>query len=180
MDRMKKCTKCSETKPLEMFYLSSKVRKDGSRARVAMCKSCDYAKTRKYEQDNYEYVAQRRKKYSPKDPEKRRERQREWRKANPETLKAYWAKARATRPESVARCIARWHKANPEKRREYSIKYYKANKQKVLDTAKLSVTNISRGYVASLWGVPAKDLPESAYEVHKIHIQIKRYLKNGN
>lgn len=176
---MKQCTKCLALKPVGMFYLG-KPRKDGSRPPVAACKACDYAKTKKYAQDNREYVLEREKKYRPRYKERRRATEKKWREANPEKTQAYSAKRRRENPEKVAACIKRWHEAHPEKRNASAAKYYESNKEKVKASAKLAVKNISRSYVAHIWGIPTADLPENVYEAHKIHIKIKRLIKNGN
>lgn len=74
----KTCTKCGETKTLEEFYFNGHPRKDGTKSRMARCKSCFGSRKRNGAKDN-EYSRKYQQKRRLEDPEGFRARDRKWR-----------------------------------------------------------------------------------------------------
>jgi hypothetical protein len=134
---MKKCTKCGEEKPLEMFS-RHKTTKDG---RVSQCKNCDHIrcqawrdenrdKTREYSRDyreaNLERVRRRNREYA-----RRSDKNRQWQRENCDRRNAKRREAYKSDPEKYRECSRAWRMANPEKVREMSRRWQKANTSRV-------------------------------------------------
>jgi hypothetical protein len=130
---MKRCYKCKETKPYEMFSKSI-VRKDGHQAK---CKACVKA----YREANKEKIDEYAKAYREANKEKIDEYFKAYRKANKEKIdehnKTYYeankekiATYREANKEKIAESHKAYREANREKRLEYNKAYNEANKEK--------------------------------------------------
>jgi 5-methylcytosine-specific restriction endonuclease McrA len=157
----KRCTKCWEMKPLELFA-KNKTKRDGfSNA----CKSCaaqyqsDNAEKIKalkkaYRVANVETIKKQRQSYYQANAEANREYARNYRAANPEKIReynrAYYA-ANAQRLYERSRVYGlanaerlkerqrKYNAANAEKRREYRRDYYEPGRQRARRAAKLDL-----------------------------------------
>ncbi len=110
IQQIKRCTKCSEKKPLDQFSLLRTV-KSGRRSR---CKSCEAAAGRVYYAKNAEKCRTAYRDKYAKNPEHFRERSRVWHR------------------ENVGRAAQRnknWKAQNAEAVRNYNKKHYAANKE---------------------------------------------------
>lgn len=105
----KRCTKCSETKPLEMFESNKR----------AQCKVCRQAARRARRAANPESVRQQKRAWAAANPEKVRQYRRVQRRAtyaaNPEKERAAYRKKYATDPEAARQRTQAWKDANPGK-----------------------------------------------------------------
>ncbi|MBT8334334.1 MAG: hypothetical protein KJP19_07860 [Deltaproteobacteria bacterium] len=81
---LKKCTECSEEKPLSEFY-RRKGYKDGY---TTECKACPKKKNKAYYQANREKILEKTKNYFQDNKERLAGKQRAYRKANKERLRA--------------------------------------------------------------------------------------------
>ena len=106
---MKKiCSKCGETKELELFVKCKKC-KDGT---TNVCLSC--------RKENY-------KEYLIKNSERIKRQKKEWAINNPESIKSAQTKFRQNNPEKCAELQKTWRQNNPEKYKEHKKKYRKKN-----------------------------------------------------
>jgi 5-methylcytosine-specific restriction endonuclease McrA len=95
---MKKCTNCSETKPLDAFG-KRKASKDGLDPRCRTCKA-DYLKD--YYRKNSDHIKQKSKETRAKNPDRKypetsRAASRKWKLENPERVRALNNRRRATK-----------------------------------------------------------------------------------
>lgn len=121
---LKRCFKCSETKPLEDFF-RNRARKDG---RSSDCKSCNMQASMKWSAENAERVRARdRERYA--DNPGRRERIRKWQKANPDRVRAFAQRYRDTHPleERLRGSYARAHSPEATITAEELRAYWAAN-----------------------------------------------------
>ncbi len=128
---MKTCTKCGETKPLEMF----------TKGRV--CRTCNAAYLRQYRVENKEVLNQKqRDKWAARgvgerEAERLRAKRRHWQnhEAQLERGRKYYAENRervlqrqcaynSAQREEMARRMREWRAANPEKAKAAKIAYY--------------------------------------------------------
>lgn len=109
---MKICKKCSETKPLEDYYVHRKNR-DG---RCGACKECCKAISAKWRLDH---------------PEKVRARGVKRYRDNSEAIKARFDKMHKDNPEMVKTAVTKWNKNHPEAMKANSAKWVKANPEAV-------------------------------------------------
>ena len=100
----KKCTKCGEVKPLDLFY-AHKSTKDG---RGSQCKECVRESARKWKLEN---------------PEKARESFRKWRLENLEKRRESFRKWYLKNSEKTKERARKWQLENPEKARGYDRKW---------------------------------------------------------
>lgn len=108
----KRCTKCGETKPLEVFRLTGRAT-SGKRYRASECKVCHAAEARAYRAANLEAVRARELAYSRANGDANRERARRWYAENRERGLARAKRQYQEKPEQV---IANVMKANARKR----------------------------------------------------------------
>lgn len=128
--KVKKCTKCGETKPREEFSnSSSKKCKDG---KFFWCRSCAAAANKAWRERNAEKLnASRREKYA-KNPEKIRAfmRDRYWR--DPEARRADSAAWREKNPEKHKEMLRNWYASNAESAKAATKARYLANREDCL------------------------------------------------
>lgn len=139
----KTCTRCKEVKPLELFF--NKVgRSDG---KSSHCKKCFSKTTKKYKQENKEYLAAKnkewwertkhlsvesRKEYRQKNKERDAERRKLYYLNNPDKKieKAFksdeWAKKN---PDKVREKSKRWQARNPGKNKKTTDAWRDANRE---------------------------------------------------
>lgn len=98
----KKCTKCGEVKPLDLFY-ADKRNKDGKQSE---CKECTRERGRKWRLENPEKSKERFRKWCLENPEKVREAGRKWRDSLSDGYVTKMMKASGLPPEII--------EANPE------------------------------------------------------------------
>jgi 5-methylcytosine-specific restriction endonuclease McrA len=110
----KRCTKCGETKSVEMFYRAAN-KKDG---RKHHCKSCSNAQKLRWLTENRK---------------RERERVAKWRVANPGKVRDQAASWCITHGDSVRAQLAAWKAANPDRKRQadaiYKAAYRVANRE---------------------------------------------------
>jgi 5-methylcytosine-specific restriction endonuclease McrA len=104
----KRCTKCGETKPIEMFS-RNKHGKDGLQSR---CKKCCSEYHAGYRATHVESIRKQKRAWEQANPDKVNAAQQAWRDANREK---YGARLRA------------WREANPDRDRQLKRKWYDAN-----------------------------------------------------
>ena len=100
----KKCPKCGEVKPLDLFY-NDKSKKDGKQSR---CKECTREHARKWYLQNTEKAKEHVRRRRLENPEKAREYYSRWRLENPEKARAKDRKYRAENPEKTRECQRKW------------------------------------------------------------------------
>jgi len=134
----KRCTKCGEVKPIEMF----EARKGSITGKGPRCKVCKnisnrayYAKnperqheiSKKYRDSNKEKVKEAQSKHRLANQEKIKERKKKYQEENKDKLKEYYKNYRAENREKVHIASRSWHLANAEKVYERQRKYRKEN-----------------------------------------------------
>jgi 5-methylcytosine-specific restriction endonuclease McrA len=150
----KRCNKCYETKPLEMFSKHTG-KKDGHQYR---CKACaakyreeiaekikkkvqaynqanaEKIKERKqaYNKANAEKIRERKKRYNAEHREAKRARERARRAANPEEIRAYYRAYRAANLEKLREMERGYRAAKREQIRARGRAYYRENAEAIL------------------------------------------------
>lgn len=122
----KRCTKCSETKPVSEFG-KQKVRKDGLNPWCRACKKAEAAARYLVKRDD---ILAANAAWAKANPEKRRGICRRFAEANPDRVKGYHAK---------------YAKQNPEKRRAWSMADYWRNREARLAAAR-AWQKLNRGW----------------------------------
>jgi hypothetical protein len=130
----KRCTKCGETKPLDEFH-SSKRMKDGHSSR---CKECikDYSK--KWYTANHERAKEKGRKYYLANSEKIKTYGKKWNALNSDKVKEATQEWQSLHPDKVKEIKAKWRSANPEKVRGFAIKWRAKNPKKIKEYARRS------------------------------------------
>lgn len=86
------------------------------------------------------------------------------------------------RPGYKKEARKRAYKLNPEKYRKYSYSWNMNNQEKLRETRKKSVFNLSKSYVKSLvansTNLRHKDIPDYFIELMRAHLLLKRKIKN--
>ena len=120
----KRCSKCGETKPMEMFS-KRKHSKDGKRSH---CKVCVAEDSKRYRTENAELVSERGKAYHQANAEEINKRHRDRYAAHPEYIQNY----RFVNREKIRERGRRYYNANTDYFREYRKTYYVAHKREIL------------------------------------------------
>jgi hypothetical protein len=133
MPAAKRCSKCGETKPANLFYKRAKS-PDGIRPR---CKTC----CQSYDAAHRSGAAKRAAAWRLRNPGKQGERTKAWRESNPKKITEY---RRATKGRAHA-YAAQYHAAHAEKTAARKREYYKANPEKQTErTQKSRAKDIER------------------------------------
>ena len=169
----KTCTKCRETKPLDVFS-KCKAKKDGLQQWCKAC-LCAVAAAR--------YAA---------NPEKAKAKQVAWRAANPEKVKASQVGRYARNPEKDKALGAARYAANPEKAKARQVAWRAANPEKVkaLDAVwrarnpeKVKARQVAYcdelrpAYVANALRIPVTQVTPELLELKRLQLTIHRGLK---
>ncbi len=125
---MKMCSKCKETKLLDMFC-RDKYKKDGY---FSSCKTCQ----KSFYEANKEKILERDKAYREANKEKITEREKAHYEANKEKITERAKAYREANKEKIAERTKAYREANKEKINEIQKAYKEANKEKILERAK--------------------------------------------
>lgn len=98
----RRCSKCSETKPIESFYRN----RNSRGGRLASCKVCQNAATRECREKNPGYL----------------ESKRRWRRENPEKVRAHKRAEYARDAEKIKARVQRWRHAKPDMHRANNLR----------------------------------------------------------
>lgn len=160
MEQTKKCSKCGEVKGLGEFGKHA-ARKDGMNTR---CKQCNRDAATAYRTANLELVrAKDRARIAAMTPEQKREKWNRWADANREHVRAY--------SREMARKL---YAAKPDAYRALAKRWRDDNRELTQAMSRASRTNLSRGYVATLLGMPASDTPPELIALKREQLAIKR------
>jgi hypothetical protein len=120
----KKCSKCSEPKPLDDFPNQSK----GVGGKSAECKACAVERVRKYREENPDIAV----KYRDANRKRRSDYDKKWYAENRERKKRYNLNRKPTNGSSERRILykRRWIEANREKKNAYDRKWRRENPEK--------------------------------------------------
>lgn len=143
----KRCSKCGEVKPLEMFSNSVK----GKYGHKSNCKHCDRVR----DQERYVENHERLKAASAK-----------WRKENLEKARGYAAKWRKENRERVNAYAAKWDAKNPEKVKAMSANWRKKGRDVLSDS-----------YVSNSLGIALKNCPQQLIELKREQLMLHRVTK---
>lgn len=127
--REKRCTKCSEVKPIELFNRDGRSKTGYG----SWCKACHVAKNRQWQRDNPDKVRARNERWEKKNPEYMRRKWhrqwlkkkaggysstpkvRAWRERNREHVRDYANTRYHTEPERAKRWAMTWQRKNAER-----------------------------------------------------------------
>lgn len=176
---MKTCTKCGETKPLEMFS-RNKTAHDGYQT---FCKACMKALTTAWQAANKEKTRETRARCMAKNGHKYAERQRESRAANREHIRARERERRAADPEH-RRAQERSRYANsPDKYRAAKREWAAKNPDKVETSSRRTklqqMTELRPAYVAVVLGISVKDLTPELLALKREQLEIRRLAREA-
>ena len=110
-NRMKTCSKCGESKPIEAYYVD-KSRIDGF---AYNCKTCAYAVKANYRANNREKLKESSAKHYVENKERKKYMQSLWLAANRERFRATQLAWRLDNKDQQAITRKAWRRANPEK-----------------------------------------------------------------
>ena len=192
----KVCTKCNEAKPLTAFSKKRWVNKDGTiRERPrALCNKCRYIaekpSTPEQREERNARAAQRRQdRLSNMTPAERAEYNqkqyvwgKEWKRNNPDKVFLLKQRYRKRHKDAVAAKKAADAATPHGKALDHARhrKYYANRSEEIKASAKLRRDNLDDAYVKSLvfrCKIPAHLIPASLVEARRLHVQIKRELK---
>lgn len=108
----KRCTKCGETKALDLFSRNP----DGRDGRQSQCKACRAVRRREWHVANRERAMQKVQEWRRANPERVKELEREYRERNPDQVRRTLRESRKRRAQSIAEAAERRHREAPEKR----------------------------------------------------------------
>ena len=148
MDNFKKCSKCGEVKLLDCFN-RDKSNKDGYKF---WCRKCHAGAFNKYRAENHEKIKITKDKYYAKNREKILAKTLEWRTKNPEKVKDSYAK---------------YYAENSEKVKAFEIRYTKELRDSYI-----------KKQIKQQTGVPYEHITQDLIETKRLHILIKRKLKD--
>ena len=119
----KRCTKCSEVKPIEQFN------KDAHKAsgRRSHCKTCTRKFSQQWREENPGYIQ----KYRKENPEY----DQGWRERNRDKLRKYSKKWREENREKICGYSQKYHEKNRDKERETNRKWREENREKIHEYA---------------------------------------------
>jgi hypothetical protein len=149
----KKCAKCGEVKPLDLFS-NNKTKKDGKQSQ---CKKCSRELNRKWYLENAEKAKEAVRKWRLENREKERERARKWSLENPEKARERFRKWYLENAEKARERAREWNLENPDKVREHERKWR---------------DSLSDGYVTKL--IKRSALPPEIIEENPELIELKR------
>ena len=170
MEKIKKCSKCGESKPLTKVYFP--IRKEGKDGYRNVCKKCQSLKRKEYYENNKEKELNQTKIRYEQNKERIRRQYREYYRNN---------------VDKVRKKNDKWLVENKDKRKEYQKNYYKENKSKyrkrarewqsenrktekgrILNTMRVRLNRVTKG----LEGIEStKSLIGCTFEEFKEHIE---------
>lgn len=182
----KKCSGCGEVKPLCEFYKMAK----GYLGRQSYCKICSRKVTKARQEEGYfqkryqqkkEEIKAKQKKY--KKTEQYKELRKKYYEKNKEHILAMQKKRRKTGRYKERE--AEYRAANRERIKKNKRRYFANNRERLLEDLKRrmrdGVTNLSDTYVkikiARLCGLQTSDVTDEMIKIKRLHIQLKRAIK---
>ncbi|MBP8242866.1 MAG: hypothetical protein KAX36_10835 [Thermoflexales bacterium] len=158
---MKTCTKCGVAKGLECFHRQAK----GKYGLRPDCKPCHIDDVRNYIATHRESVNKR---------------LNEWEKNNREKRRQIVKKSNEKRLDQIRDRDRKYRAINAERIREQARARYKSDKSKVKRGNARQVAELSDAYVSNLIAnnnFSAKLVPKELIEIHRVHLKIKRLLR---
>jgi hypothetical protein len=159
----KKCSKCREVKPLELF-----------RNERNQCKACYKALKKTYYEANADRFKEKQKDYYKNNTEKCSTRGKAWREANPDKvkeLKKEWAEANTEKCRERGKA---WRDANREKDKANRKAYRKKHHQKRLASMAMRRVSLVDGYVIKLLGIKRELATPELIEQKRTQLLFKR------
>lgn len=133
----KRCTKCGEVKPYEMFS-RDKYTHDGY---ACTCKICSNNRHKTYYEDNKEKISERKKVYNEANKEKISEYYKAYSEANKEKIKERNKAYRENNKEKISGYNKTYYEAKKEKIKESKKAYRENNKEKISEFRKAYYQN---------------------------------------